>query len=183
MVQILIIDKLGTINYSTISNINELYKKCGFRKTEDFIMIHTWTCNTDKNITIELWGRIVGKGAVKNIYNFPNLVEKNIYGNCALIAKNSNYIDLTIEFWEDYCNMSSLNKITDLSDQIEDLSNEVEELKKLSLNTDKVVSDDSSDDISYSDETCSESSDEEDAYNSELKPESYIYSSEEENIS
>ena len=90
MVQILIIDKLGTINYSTISDINELYKKCGFRKVEDFIMIHNWICDTDENITIELWGRVVGKGSIKNIYNFPNLIEKNIYGNCALVAKNNN---------------------------------------------------------------------------------------------
>ena len=80
--------------------------------------------------------------------------------------------------------MSSVNKITDLSDQLQDLSKEVEELKKLSLTTEKVISDDETDaDSYYSEISSSKGSDEEDVCNSELKPELYVYSSEEENVS
>ena len=72
MTQFLKIEKNGTIKSEKFVNINELYKKCGFRKPEGFEKILDWEdAENDKNSNIELWGRSIGKGNIKNNYIFP----------------------------------------------------------------------------------------------------------------
>lgn len=178
MVQVLIIDKAGNINHNNITNINELYKKCGFKKIDGFELINSWIYTDD--ITIQLWGRLISKGLIKNGYKFPMPIEKSIYGNCALVAQNGDYIDLSIEIWDNICNKINNKTVDNLSDKLNSLDNEVEKLKNLSLKdaekTEPEVLDDSDGSV-VSDISDDSSSEDED---SELKPECYIYSSEEE---
>ena len=87
MTQFLKIEKNGDIKPDEISNIDNLYKKCGFRKNDGFDVITEWKTEDDdgKIITVELWGRITGKENLKNNYQFPNPLNKPVYGNCILI--------------------------------------------------------------------------------------------------
>ena len=191
MVQVIIIEKNGEINYNKITVINDLYKKCGFRKSDGFEIIDTYIDNKN-SVMFELWGCSLGKENTKNEYIFPRLIEKNIYGKCAIIAKNNEYIDLTIEKWNNYCNSldNNLNNLNNLSEQISDkmdlITNEIENLASLSLEKLTGNSDSSGSSIASELSDCSEineSSDEnDDENNSELKSEAYIYSSEEEII-
>ena len=185
MVQILVIEKCGNINNNKIQSIDDLYKKCGFRKSDDFEMINVWKYGD--SINIELWGRVVGKENNKNLYNFISSIDRSIYGNCSLVAKdNNNYIDLTHEMWNEF---TTNNKVEKINTTINKLEDSVENLKNLSINTknkiDKKdntceVSETSSVlDVSDIDETESSSSD--NLLDNELKHETYIYSSEEEN--
>ena len=174
MVQVVIIDKTGNINYNN-SNI-DLYKKCGFKKVDGFEMIHSWIY-TD-TITVELWGRLVSKGAVKNQYRFPSNIKKSIYGNCAVVARDTEYIDFSLEMWENILNLS--NVVEELSEKM-NIDEKIDtEKSELEIDGEIDGQSDGSDltditDISGNSEESSENMDD-----SELKPESYIYSSEEE---
>ena len=176
MVQVVIIDKTGNINYNN-SNI-DLYKKCGFKKVDGFEMIHSWIYSD--TITVELWGRHVSKGAVKNQYKFPSDIKKSIYGNCAVVARDVEYIDFSLEMWENILNLS--NVVEELSEKMnidEKIDTEKSELEidGQSEKTDKTDITDITDITDTSDNSEESSENMED---SELKPESYIYSSEEE---
>ena len=53
-------------------------------------------------ITVELWARSDGQANQENKYDFPPPVDSELFfGNCALLAKDSNLniVDLTIEKW------------------------------------------------------------------------------------
>ena len=90
MAQILKIEKSGIIKTDKLLKIDDLYKKCGFRKIDGFEKITYWSQNINNtNINVELWGRLSGKGAIKNDYVFPSNLDKTIYGNCCIIAKSS----------------------------------------------------------------------------------------------
>ena len=179
MVQVVIIDKTGNCNNNNIINIDDLYKKCGFKKVDDFEMIHTWRYND--TITVELWGRLVAKGGIKNEYTFPGDIKKCIYGNCAVVARDANYIDFSVEMWENMLNISSL--VEELSDKM-NIDKKIDtEKSELEIDGEIDGQSDGSDVTDITDTSDTSDNSEESSENmedSELKPESYIYSSEEE---
>ena len=159
MMQIIIIEKDGNMKYGVIKELPDLYKKCGFRKSEGFSQITTWK-KTD--IVVELWGRVEGKNNVKNCYEFPKNVVKQIYGNCCVIAKSKNML---INIDEDLWKKMSNNFTQDDNDKNENDNDDKTDTDK------EEVLDYSSDDSSSSEDSFMDS---------ELKEESYIYSDEEE---
>ena len=184
MVQILKIEKTGDITYSKTSDINELYKKCGFRKSEGFGKITSWEKNIEtNNVNIELWGRTNGKPNIKNNYEFPQPFNKTIYGNCCLIQMQNNAItDLDKDLW-DKLHIVDKSHIVDKTST--PIINHLEKTHTIPIEntisskcvlekTDnkKTDNDDSDDDMSISED--------DDYPNSELKEDSYIYSSEDE---
>lgn len=163
MVQILIVKK-NKINYSKISTIDDIYIKCGFRKVEGFEQIIQWNI---ENYIIEVWGRVIGKGTWKNTYTFPTEI-KNIYGNCAIVLKKDGMLtDLTVDDWDNYFKI--------IQKEISDLNNLT--LEDTNISEISSVMSSSISETTDNDETDKNGSDEE---NSELRPEEYIYSSEEE---
>lgn len=149
MIQFVKIERNAEIKIEKFKEINDLYKKCGFRKKEDFHLIHCWEFNTD---FIEIWGKTTGKSNLKNNYLFPSPIEQTIFGNCCILKKNSSdiYIDFNLCNWDNFLFNYKKNK---------------ENLEKKNI-------------IELSESDSSE--DECNSINSELKEESYIYSSEEE---
>jgi hypothetical protein len=100
-----VVDKTGTLKEVSVKEINfeELYKKCGFRKGDDFECRATWEdveVGKTKH-TIQLWARSEGKANMENKYDFPPPVDTNLfYGNCALAEIKSNkYVSLTKDLW------------------------------------------------------------------------------------
>lgn len=163
MVQILIIEK-NKINYNKVSNIGDIYKKCGFRKVEGFELIIQWNI---KNYNIDVWGRVVGKGATKNTYTFPTEV-KTIFGNCAIVLKKDNtLIDLTIEDWNKFFKIIQKETL-DINHLTLDDANISEISSVMSYGITETTENEETD----------KNGSEED--NSELRPDEYIYSSEEE---
>jgi hypothetical protein len=157
MVLSLKIEKNGDIKNINIDNTNELYKKCGFKKEEGFTKIQDWKRTINGNdANIELWGRTSGKNSVKNKFNFPESLNKSIYGNCCLVGK---YEDTLIDLTEDW------NKINITEDDM------IVDNNNINTNSDSITSDIDSDIIL---------SDNEDNINYELQEDPYIYSSEDE---
>lgn len=203
MTKILILEK-ENIKEEIVDNIDNIFKKCKFKKMEDFIEIEKWYY---EELTIKLLGKIKGKTTNKIIHNIKNQ-EKIVYGLSALIAmKNNIFIDLNKELWNkflDYNENKELNVenseniiLNDDDDDIEEEEDDEEEDKESDEgekeNQDKEDIENEEDDQSFESEEEIEVNqdknqeklnidipdDENNFSGSELAEEKYVYSSEE----
>jgi len=106
---IVIVDKsalLKTLNVKDY-NVEELYKKCGFKKSDGFILQVEWPIKLDgKKYIVQMYGKLDGKANMENKYDFPPPVDtKLFFGSCALVgmirdsSNTRTYINLSLELW------------------------------------------------------------------------------------
>jgi hypothetical protein len=109
-ISVIIVEKNGSLKSLTIKEYkeDELYKKCGFKKAEDFVKQTEWSnIKIDgKKYVVVLYGKNDGKANTENKYDFPPPVDSTLFfGNCVLVAhvkkENSEYglCHLTLELW------------------------------------------------------------------------------------
>jgi len=140
-------------------DIDSLYKKCGFKKEENFIKLFSY--NSGDN-TLEFWGRNKGDTKTLNTYNLEHYKFKdNIYGKFLCLIKNG---DEYITFDEEY--------FKNIDSNIYNIYNKTNDYDK-TVTMDEA--NDSDDNLSTSDEE-DNSSDSEPVYDSELQYEEYDYS-------
>jgi hypothetical protein len=106
---IIIVDKGGSLKTLTVKDykVEELYKKCGFKKAEGFNLQVEWPVKLDgQRYLIQMYGKLDGKANMENKYDFPPPVDKNLYfGSCALVgmirddSNNRSHINLSVELW------------------------------------------------------------------------------------
>lgn len=100
-----IVEKSGSLKEVSVKEITieEMYKKCGFRKADDFECRTTWENVEVGNTkhTIQLWARNEGKANTENKYDFPPPVDTSLFfGNCALVQiKHNKYTNLSKDLW------------------------------------------------------------------------------------
>jgi hypothetical protein len=106
MPSIVIVEKNGDLKAQEYksSTLDELYKKCSFKKADGFGKVTEWTYSKkgENMITVELWARSDGQANQENKYDFPPPVDSELFfGSCALLARDSNMsiVDLTVEKW------------------------------------------------------------------------------------
>lgn len=107
---ILIVEKMGEIKLLSIKDFKEaeLYKKCGFKKAEDFNKQTEWTVKYDgKKYFVQLFAKTEGRANSENKYDFPPPIDtKLFYGSCAIIGQIKNedgvkvYENLTVPLWD-----------------------------------------------------------------------------------
>jgi hypothetical protein len=107
---IIIINKDCSLKTLTVKDykVEDLYKKCGFKKAEGFSLQVEWPVKFEgQRYLISMYGKLDGKANMENKYDFPPPVDKQLYfGSCALVgmlrddSKNKSYINLTIELWK-----------------------------------------------------------------------------------
>jgi hypothetical protein len=102
---ILLVDNTGIIKPSKVKEVNfdNLYKKCGFRSSNNFEKRTTWNVTLGNDvISVDLWAKNDGKANSENKYDFPPPVDKELYfGTCVLVRvdENNEIISLTPELW------------------------------------------------------------------------------------
>lgn len=106
---IIIVERLGSLKPLSIKDfkLEDLYKKCGFKKPDNFIKQTEWNIKHDgKKYLIQVFAKDNGKANSENKYDFPPPIDtKLFYGSCAIIGqiKNENdtksYVNLNIAFW------------------------------------------------------------------------------------
>lgn len=106
---ILIIDKGGSLKTLTVKDykVEELYKKCGFKKADGFELQVEWPVKLNgQKYLLQMYGKLDGKANMENKYDFPPPVDKKLYfGACAVVglvrddSNNVDYINLSIELW------------------------------------------------------------------------------------
>ena len=188
MVNIVLVDKTGelkTCKYN-VEKGDELYKKCKFKKLDNFEKRHEWINTKDKYTfcSISLYSRDIGKANTENKYDFPPPVDNILYfGCCALVAqcKDGIVIDLTVNEWESFYE-DLFGGFENLNDTAQEDDNEVDELENIPmemktksgyLKDDFIVEDNEVDNISTE-----ESDEESDEDSAELNLEEYSYSDE-----
>lgn len=136
MVNIILIEKTGELKTSKyVSEKDELYKKCKFKKDENFVLRHSWTTKKDKFPfkKVSLYARDIGKANTENKYDFPPPVDTILYfGCCALVAQSDNdeYVDLSIESWEKFYE-DLFGGFENLADTAQEDENEEDELENV----------------------------------------------------
>jgi hypothetical protein len=106
---IIIVERLGSLKLLSIKDfkVEELYKKCGFKKAEDFNKQTEWTVKFDsKKYCIQVFAKADGRANSENKYDFPPPIDtKLFYGSCAIVAQikkddgSKGYTNLTLQMW------------------------------------------------------------------------------------
>jgi hypothetical protein len=205
---IIIVDKSASLKTLTVKDYKEeeLFKKCGFKKSDDFELQVEWPVKLDgQKYLVAMYGKLNGKANMENKYDFPPPVDKNLYfGSCALVgmirddSNNKSLINLSIELWNKiyeklFGGFEDL-ALTCVEDDEED--DELENIPKHmktkkggylkdgfvvdSSDTEEIIGSDSEDEVSQEDNSDETSEVEDDAIleelGSELSEEAYDYS-------
>ncbi|MFY7729312.1 MAG: hypothetical protein ACOVRN_07340 [Flavobacterium sp.] len=106
---IVIVERLGMLKALSVKDfkVDELYKKCGFKKEEDFVKHTEWAVKCEgKKYFIHLYGKTTGRANSENKYDFPPPVDNTLfYGSCALVASvkqdynKHEYTHLSVALW------------------------------------------------------------------------------------
>jgi hypothetical protein len=107
---IIIVERTGVLKMLAIKDFkeDELFKKCGFKKAEDFLEQTTWTAKYDgKKYCIQVFAKAEGRANSENKYDFPPPIDNKLfYGCCAIVAHIKNgdgsklYTNLSLPMWE-----------------------------------------------------------------------------------
>ena len=139
---VIIVDKTGLLKSYNIKDFkeDELYKKCGFKKSTDFSKQTEWNIKYDgKKYLISMYGKLEGKANTENKYDFPPPIDNKLFfGNCVLVAKIKNednislFTSLTIPLW-DKLYEKLFGGFEDLNNAIIEDEMEVDELDNISV--------------------------------------------------
>jgi hypothetical protein len=110
MVQtIIIVEKSAILKTLTVKDFkqSELYKKCGFKNSEGFLLQVEWPVKLEgQKYLVQMFGKLEGKANMENKYDFPPPVDKILYfGACCLVGfirddtNEKSPIHLTLELW------------------------------------------------------------------------------------
>ena len=125
-VKIIIVTKSGALNEEIVKNISsdeeciqKTYKKCCFKKVDNFILQCEFTRPDIKTTQIKVFGKKTGRAMCENTYEFPPPLDKTLlFGSCCLIAYNK----LTNKY-EDLSKIEWINIYEKLFGGFEDLMN------------------------------------------------------------
>ena len=105
MKSVVLISKGGAVKSEKIKTFKlaDIYKKCKFRKKDDFSLRHTWNY---KNNWFSVFAKDKGRSNSENKYDLPPPIDTNLYfGTMILIKhknkkpKNNEVLDFTKEEW------------------------------------------------------------------------------------
>jgi len=106
---IIIVERLGSLKTLSIKDfkLEDLYKKCGFKKAEDFKKQTEWNVKYDgKKYWIQVFSKTDGRSNSENKYDFPPPIDTTLfYGSCAIVCQikkddgNKVYANLSIPLW------------------------------------------------------------------------------------
>ena len=201
---LLIIDKSGTPKVLSVKDfkIEDLYKKCGFKKPDGLEKRHVWVTKCDKtSYRISVYAKDDGKANTENKFEFPPPIDNSLFfGSCAVLVEHKNlageYVPtiVTMDIWDKlYEKMyGGFENLGDTCKADDDESDELEAIPKSKktatgyLKDGFIVDSDNEEDGEYSDDDSDEEENAEDDNNveelleledvgSELSEESYTY--------
>jgi hypothetical protein len=134
---IIIVEKGGSLKSLAIKDfkLEELYKKCGFKKGDDFLKQTEWSAKyEEEKYYIEVFAKTEGRPNSENKYDFPPPIDtKLFFGSCAILAYNKKsdgskfYTDLSLVLWNKLYE-KLFGGFEDLAATAEEDENEIDEL-------------------------------------------------------
>jgi hypothetical protein len=105
-ITIVIVEKSGNLKSLNVKEFDEtaLFKKCGFKKLEDFEKQTEWSISYDGNdYLINVYGKTKGRANNENKYDFPPPIDNTLFfGSCCIVLKrkiSGIYMNLTLDIW------------------------------------------------------------------------------------
>ena len=104
MVKVLIVEKNCNIKSTELKtvNVNELYKKCGFKTDEHFKERACWNVKIDgEENVIKCFAKDEGRANMENKYDLPPPIDSALYFGTIAVVKmeGDEFKDLTIDLW------------------------------------------------------------------------------------
>lgn len=106
---VIIVEKGGSLKALAIKdfNLDNLYKKCGFKKGDDFVKQVEWNAKYEgKKYFIEVYAKTDGRPNSENKYDFPPPIDMTLFfGSCVILSylKNEDgepeYVSLSLPLW------------------------------------------------------------------------------------
>lgn len=106
---IVIVEKTGDLKTLSIKDfkVEDLYKKCGFKKGDDFLKQVEWSAKYDgKKYFVEVYAKTEGRANSENKYDFPPPIDNKLFfGSSAILTyvkQNDGsklYVDLSLQLW------------------------------------------------------------------------------------
>ena len=106
---VIIVEKGGSLKALAVKDfkLDELYKKCGFKKGDDFVKQVEWNAKYDgKKYFVEVYAKTDGRPNSENKYDFPPPIDTTLFfGNCAILAYlkksdgSAEYVSLSLPLW------------------------------------------------------------------------------------
>jgi hypothetical protein len=137
---VIIVEKTGLLKMLAIKEFKEedLFKKCGFKKSEDFNKQTEWNVKCEsKKYLISVYAKVDGRANSENKYDFPPPIDtKLFFGNCVILAKVKNdegkqvYTNLSLELWEKIYE-KLFGGFEDLASTAIEDENEIDELESI----------------------------------------------------
>ncbi len=96
MTKVVMINKGGSVKTETVKSlkVSDLYKKCKFRKPDDFAKRHTWKY---KNKWVSVYAKNKGRANSENKYDLPPPIDNDLYFGNLLIIMHNNEIPVDSE--------------------------------------------------------------------------------------
>jgi hypothetical protein len=144
---LVLIESNGTVKTLKAKDVSldTLYKKCGFRSSEDFVRQHTWEIKlAGETHIVSAWAKKTGKANFENKYDFPPPIDTALFfGTCAVVRtdEEGNLIGLTKETWEKIYE-KLFGGFEDLGEEDEYSTDELEGVDPALLTTDGYLKDD-----------------------------------------
>lgn len=172
-----IVEKSGECVGKTSKNglgVDELYKKCGFKKVDGFNEVGRW--QLADGLEIAAYGRVDGKAGSENKFEYPPPIDKQLFfGNMAVVAfMNGTHVDLDVDHWgEIYSEL--MGGFEDIGSEDSEEEEEEDEIPEEEQTADGYMKDDF---VVKDEEDENESEEEDDPSEEELMKEEYISESE-----
>jgi hypothetical protein len=139
---IIIVERLGSLKLLSVKDfkLEELYKKCGFKKADDFTKQTEWNIKYDgKRFFIQAYGKTYGRANSENKYDFPPPIDNKLfYGSCAIVCQvlkydgSKIYTNLSIPIWNKFYEklFGGFEDLTLTSKEDEEEEDELENIPK-----------------------------------------------------
>lgn len=104
MTKIVLVEKTGVkkdLNAKGLTR-DAIYKKCGFRKSEDFEKRHSWEVKSNGVHSVEVWSRDTGRANTENKYDLPPPIDTALYfGTIDIVGADAEgeLVDMTVDQW------------------------------------------------------------------------------------
>ena len=123
------VSKIGTIKNVTMrsNDINNIYKKCGFKNNNNFSKHGSWEIKINNKIHfVYIYGKDTGRALNENKYELPPPIDNTLlFGDIAIVlynTENSEYSEFNDTLWKDI-----YEKLMGGFENIENTDNEEEE--------------------------------------------------------
>lgn len=179
---IIIVERLGSLKLLSIKDfkIDELYKKCGFKKPEGFSKQVEWSVKYDeKKYFIQVYAKSEGRANSENKYDFPPPIDtKLFYGSCAIVVESipykqpeisRKYTNLSLALWNKIYEklFGGFEDLASTAKEDEEEEDELENIPKEKKTKQGYLKDGFVVDSSDTEETYPSSSESDNEYNSE----------------